>query len=1229
MSLVRAGIALSKAEERLRDAVAQYEKDLNLDQQKTLLAYRLQAHNSPPDVSDVMRITAEIDREVSKTKVFRGRCFGPRFTNILQAVQQFAALGDVIVGGSQNLIACGVWSLLTANFSACVERLSKLLMDAGRAAPRYQEMALLYPQSRSLRSNMCEYFTVVVRLCHQLVMFTKQSIFQQLKAFLSDQEMTSFRDQLDHWAVSIKAEVWLLTNKSIEEQGMSLKAIMRSGKTRRAEKAKFKVLNYCSTYDYQSTWKELRKAGNTSLLQGSAEYHSWKTARQSATLICQGKLGSGKSVLLANMVADLGLHVGSAKCSIVYFFCRHNIDESLKAQTIIGSIVRQLLTRVADFTEIERQIVEDYSPRSSLAVDEGYRMLQDCFPAGLEAFIILDGLDECTEKEKATVYDQLQTLQKRFTLRICLSDRLELDTFFPARAAQLLNLHRLSVRNNAADIANFIDDELERLIKSNRLRLTDPTLVLEIADALLEGAQGMFLWVALQISDLCQQENQTDADIRRALKNLPKDLNETFSRILRNATENSKGYQNQVLKVLTTVYRPLTAEELREALSIVPGNRVWNSEELISDIYAVLASCGSLVMVDEESLTIRIVHQSVVQFLFGEYKGAARPIITREGAEKAVGEIVITYLSYDVFDSSISVRVAPEIPAAPANIIRTMDIPLSVRDTAVKLLQLRKQPGFDMGQVLFATSQQSSTYVEKWPFYGYAKEHWERHSRYIETNNLEMMRLLISVAHKQVILEENDTLVRWAIRHKHNPVAQAATDERKFTESLMQSIVHGDSDSAMKLVGEIPWRYEEFNYQLWAIAAKRPFFCSGQLLNNMLRQAVILEKFKGPEVLGRLLKTGIRLDNIALLRLLEEHKYDLLSLILKENIDVECRSVEGGQTLLYWASCGLSHGIVQMLLQAGANVNSVETIHGETPLIGATRHQRLSTVELLATHGAELDARDRHGDTALTKAAALWDSDIVEVLLRQGADPNVKHPWGMTALNRALSKVRSEEDSKLAACVDALITWGADIHHDLVDGITCLAFARKLGYEKTVEVLLEAERTLQIKGYVPLHYAAKGGHAKTVEHILVTGADPNIRAKSGKTALIYAVEADNESVIDVLLAHGADPSIPKNCGETALMIAARAGNASVCKRLVTKEGSPTNSAFEFQSQLSLEVAQSPLPEMAHPIERGAMVKPLFFKASDATDKHATRFPSYILVYNQDDEIVEVVSPHKT
>ena len=57
----------------------------------------------------MMRLTAAIDRAGRR----KGRrCFGPRLTYVLQAVQQFASIGDIIIGGSQNLIACGVWSLV-------------------------------------------------------------------------------------------------------------------------------------------------------------------------------------------------------------------------------------------------------------------------------------------------------------------------------------------------------------------------------------------------------------------------------------------------------------------------------------------------------------------------------------------------------------------------------------------------------------------------------------------------------------------------------------------------------------------------------------------------------------------------------------------------------------------------------------------------------------------------------------------------------------------------------------------------------------------------------------------------------------------------------------------------------------------------------------------------------------------------------------------------------------
>jgi len=154
MSVILASASRLKPEIRLAQAVSQFEADLSSEQKTTFNTYRSQSLQSPPDPSDVMRLTAEIDRQASGK--FGGRCFGPRFTNFLQVVQQFAALGDVIVGGSQNIIACGIWSLVRisllsfVNFLSYFEKLSTIFMNIGRSAPRYQIMALLYPQSKTL-----------------------------------------------------------------------------------------------------------------------------------------------------------------------------------------------------------------------------------------------------------------------------------------------------------------------------------------------------------------------------------------------------------------------------------------------------------------------------------------------------------------------------------------------------------------------------------------------------------------------------------------------------------------------------------------------------------------------------------------------------------------------------------------------------------------------------------------------------------------------------------------------------------------------------------------------------------------------------------------------------------------------------------------------------------------------------------------------------------------------
>ena len=99
-----------KPEIRLAQAVSEFEAILSSDQKAAFRSQKSQLQNSPPGPRDVMRLTSEVDKACG---VAAGRrCFGPRLTNFLHAVQQFAALGDIVVGGSQNVVACSVWALV-------------------------------------------------------------------------------------------------------------------------------------------------------------------------------------------------------------------------------------------------------------------------------------------------------------------------------------------------------------------------------------------------------------------------------------------------------------------------------------------------------------------------------------------------------------------------------------------------------------------------------------------------------------------------------------------------------------------------------------------------------------------------------------------------------------------------------------------------------------------------------------------------------------------------------------------------------------------------------------------------------------------------------------------------------------------------------------------------------------------------------------------------------------
>lgn len=361
-------------------------------------------------------------------------------------------------------------------------------MTAGRQAPRYQAMALIYPKSKALQNYLCEYFIVITHVCHRVQYFTQKSALGQLATSLSDSDLKGFQSDLELWSTSIKEEATFLLTQHHESQAR-LNATTRAVAARWSLSAahrfnvgkKMKWLDSCSTYDFQTTWKQIQKLGKTSLLEKSTSYQQWKRHNSAASAIIIGKIGAGKSVTMANIVSDLS---HDKEAIILYFFCRYDVPESLKHRTILGSLARQYL----NYFSISSDVFESelFTPRLSL--EDFARILDLDIMRDAQKYIILDGLDDCGVEERRIVLRQLMVTERSSKWHLGISAQLSADAFIRTH----LNPNwDISLPTENPDIESFIDVELKARIRNGILVVGDPGLIPDIKSALLQGANGM------------------------------------------------------------------------------------------------------------------------------------------------------------------------------------------------------------------------------------------------------------------------------------------------------------------------------------------------------------------------------------------------------------------------------------------------------------------------------------------------------------------------------------------------------------------------------------------------------------------------------------------------------------------------------------------------------------------------------------------------------------------
>ena len=371
-------------------------------------------------------------------------------------------------------------------------------MEIGSTSPRYQEFGFLYPRSIRLRNALCKYFTEVVKLCKQAIVLISKPFFSQFSSsILFTTEFSRLSGDLQKLAAEIREEVCLAsqqaqkdeieTNATFRASTNRLSALeLQKDRQRKKEKVKLKLLDACSTYNHERAWKQARKQGTTRWVFEQDIYKKWQEEQKhSGVLWCTGILGSGKTILTANIVEQIIISI--PKATVGYFFCKYDDAESLKARAVIGSIARQLLSC------LELNVADRIAPEKLGFLDSSQILdyVEQLLPLDQTYFIVLDGIDECIENEAWLVMEYVKRmLTFKHVFRIYCSSRPNVFHWLPCL---IQPQWRLLMPEVNPEIAEYICFELEQRMESGELCLGDPNVIISIQDALLKGAQGMLV----------------------------------------------------------------------------------------------------------------------------------------------------------------------------------------------------------------------------------------------------------------------------------------------------------------------------------------------------------------------------------------------------------------------------------------------------------------------------------------------------------------------------------------------------------------------------------------------------------------------------------------------------------------------------------------------------------------------------------------------------------------
>ncbi|KAI1123420.1 hypothetical protein F5Y10DRAFT_286241 [Nemania abortiva] len=1106
---------------------------------------RLQKIKNKPEADAAIQFTATLDRENAARR--KGPSISSRLYSVLLSVQHFSTVVDTFVSANPSIAAL-VWGtvkltmLIVTNFLTYYEETSKAFLHFDRWSPRFSQYRSLFPTSVRLQAAVCEFHASIIRCCKHIVCMSQRS----WQAHLASSLTKSFQSELgDHirliknTAQEVDFEIELAKAQSdVEEQQLQRKerALALSHRSALASfisKSNAEILEAqnwraiidrrtkaendrrrlddISTFDYITAFNQARSKRYHSTggwVFRTPEWCNWKDGDGSGVFWLSGKIGSGKTVLSAT-VTDHLLAGRRASESISFFFPRFDYAESLVADNIIRSLIRQNL-----HPDLVERLSNDISKaqNSFFSQDTMLDLLVSKMVIFSTNYLLIDSLDEFEPKERRKVLQILSSSIERSPSRVKIfvasRDALEneITEFFPM-AKKL----RMNISEVASDLELFARQSLSDRMNMGQLATGSLVSFEAICDVITRGAQGMFLWVALEIDDICSQ-------------NLPTTLTDVLTRtLLRILAQGNQRIAREIFKWL------------QDALSIEIGESYSKPERRPERIEKLTAWCANLVEIDEVSNSVQFVHHSV-----RTYPNLSQFHDDIDNLDTAAGELCVTYLEWNDFNRALGL---PKLQSAkttnapePQKIVERALGAEWKNTLATKIGRFMFRPPGSGIQLKVDVNFASPSNVQKrgynentfhnysYPFLEYAKKYWIMHTRLLTIKSpiyWSWKRMLEGTHHiartewtRPEYLLADQSIIAWAQTHSHFAIVHSLLSSGQLDVEQFQKNACELAEKSRNLEGirVLFQNIEELTPSHWT------------------REKVISIKI---DVVTAYLIHRARLDLLRQTQdrtILKIYRHGTPLLDNEPNIDAIAR-IPGLLEITYFATVqlGLDELMAMLLVREPSFCDVPAGCVNIQPLQVAIMAENVATVDLL---------------------------------LRRGANPNQPcsgHGWSFSTLDdfRFTSLLHLAIYKQNTAIMRLLLDNGGDVNYPLSPTDRGKKFPRRqTGYD-WAEQLIDRLRSSQ--DLAPLHCAvlvsADGGvntsDIEPMKLLLRYGANPNISNSEGLTPIFLAVRQLQPETLKVLLQAGADPTIQAANWQTAEEYAFQIG-FHVAKELIRK-----------------------------------------------------------------------------